>query len=210
MASTRDRILLSLLSNPRSTINDLAQAVDINGISVRHHLSSLQAEGLISYEEQRHGVGRPRLVYLLTEKGLEKFPTHYFRLTNRLLDQIRESLPESMISKLFEQMAQRILANNSTKLQSLSTREKLEFLKDILAQEGFSIEWEQQENRILIHEISCPYFHIGKSHPEVCKVDQNLISTVLSIPAEKINCVLRGDSHCTYVIPDLIDLEKAR
>jgi DeoR family transcriptional regulator, suf operon transcriptional repressor len=63
MNSTRDRILQTLLNRPRSSINELAQAVDINAISVRHHLTNMQADGLVAAEEERHGVGRPRLVY---------------------------------------------------------------------------------------------------------------------------------------------------
>lgn len=85
MKSTRDRILQSLLHHPRSTINVLAGEIGINPISVRHHLTNLQAEGLIKAEEERHGVGRPRLAYSLTEDGMERFPTRYLRLTTRLL-----------------------------------------------------------------------------------------------------------------------------
>ena len=70
MKSTRERILDVLHSNPRSSINDLAEAVGINAISVRHHLNNLEADGLIQYDEERHGVGRPRLVYSLTERGV--------------------------------------------------------------------------------------------------------------------------------------------
>jgi predicted ArsR family transcriptional regulator len=208
MPSTRERILQSLLTSPRSSINKLAEAVGINGISVRHHLSSLQAEGLVSYEEERHGVGRPRQVYLLTEKALEKFPMRYLSLTTRLLDQMRETFPQQVIDKLFEQMATRILAGYTSKLKSLSTHEKLDLIKELLGQEGFSVDWEQHGNKIFINEITCPYYHIGKSHPEVCQVDRTLISAVLSIPVEKINCVLYGDSHCTYVIPDNFVQEK--
>ena len=68
MSSTRDRILQTLLRQPRRTINDLAEAVGINPISVRHHLTSLQVEGLVTSEEERHGVGRPRLLYALTRR----------------------------------------------------------------------------------------------------------------------------------------------
>jgi DeoR family transcriptional regulator, suf operon transcriptional repressor len=208
MASTRERIMQSLLTSPRSSINELAEAVGINGISVRHHLSSLQGEGLVAFEEERHGVGRPRLVYFLTEKALEKFPMRYLSLTNRLLDQMRETLPQQVIDKLFKQMATRLLAGYANKIHSLSTHEKLDLIKELLGQEGFSVDWVQQGNQILINEITCPYYHIGKSHPEVCQVDQTLISAVLSQPVEKINCVLNGDSHCTYVIPDNMVREK--
>jgi len=208
MASTRERIMQSLLTTPRSSINELAEAVGINGISVRHHLSSLQGEGLVSFEEERHGVGRPRLVYFLTEKALEKFPMRYLSLTNRLLDQMRETLPQPIIDKLFKQMATRLLAGYTNKIHSLSTHEKLDLIKELLGQEGFSVDWEQQGNQIFINEITCPYYHIGKSHPEVCQVDQTLISTVLSQPVEKKNCVLNGDSHCTYIISDIMVQEK--
>ena len=71
MKSTRDRILQTILHQPRRTINELAEAVDINPISARHHLTNLQAEGLVAADEERHGVGRPRLVYFLTEEGME-------------------------------------------------------------------------------------------------------------------------------------------
>ncbi len=208
MASTRERIMQSLLTSPRSSINELAEAVGINGISVRHHLSSLQGEGLVGYEEERHGVGRPRLVYFLTEKALEKFPMRYLSLTNRLLDQMGETLPQQVIDKLFKQMATRLLAGYANKIHLLSTPEKLDLIKEILGQEGFSVDWEQQGDQIFINEITCPYYHIGKSHPEVCQVDQTLISTVLSQPVEKKNCILYGDSHCTYVIPDHLIQEK--
>lgn len=206
--STRDRILQTLLANPRSTINDIAEAVSINPISVRHHIINLQADRLIEVEEQRHGVGRPRLVYSLSEQGLEKFPTRYVSLTNRLLDQIKETLPEQQVAHIFTQLATGMASTYTIKAQKMNLEERLQYVKEILAQEGFSIEWERTDGQIKIHEITCPYLQIGQSHPEVCAVDQTIISSVLNVPAEKITCVLSGDSHCTYVIPDLTNSEK--
>ena len=209
MKSTRDRILQTLLSHPRSTINFLAESVGINSISVRHHLSSLQADSLILGEEERHGVGRPRLVYFLTEKGLERFPTSYLRLTTRLLSELKETLPQSTVNHLFTKMATDLAENATVQAVDLNMEERLDLIKDLLAAEGFTVEWERQGPNYHINEISCPYYHVGQSHPEVCTVDQTLISRVLSIPAEKINCVLRGDTHCTYVVPASLPVEKA-
>jgi DeoR family transcriptional regulator, suf operon transcriptional repressor len=210
MKSTRERILQTLLNHPHSTISDLADAVGINAISVRHHLTSLQAEALVTAEEERHGGGRPRLVYALTEKGLERFPTRYLRLTNRLLDQMKESLPPAAINKLFSAMAADIASDYAQQVKTLNVEEKLDLIKTLLAQEGFSVEWERQDGGFLIHEITCPYYHVGQAHPEVCTVDQTLISEVLSTPAQKINCVLHGDSQCTYVIPDMANSENSK
>ena len=210
MKSTRERILQTLLNHTNATINELAKAVGINSISVRHHLTSLQAEGMVMAEEERHGVGRPRLVYSLTEKGMESFPTRYLRLTSRLLDQMKESLPPAAINKLFTAMAEDMASDYIQQVKSMTVEEKLDFIKSLLSKEGFSVEWERQGKEYLIHEITCPYYHVGQAHPEVCIVDQTLISQVLSIPVQKVSCVLGGDNHCTYVISGLATLEKTK
>jgi predicted ArsR family transcriptional regulator len=63
------------------------------------------------------------------------------------------------------------------------------------------VEWEAVGDRYYIHEITCPYYHISQTHPEVCQMDQSLISTVLAVPVQKIKmCAARGYKHCTYVI----------
>jgi len=200
MKSTKDKILQTLLRKPRVTINELAEAVGINAISVRHHLTNLTAEGLISADEERHGVGRPRLVYSLTEDGMEKFPTKYLRLTTRLLDQMKDSMPGPVVAKLFSQIAEDMASEYADQMKDLSMEERLDFVKAMLAREGFTVEWEKKGSDYQIHEISCPYYQIGIAHPEVCTVDQTLISKMLALPANKVQCILNGGTHCTYVI----------
>ena len=200
MKSTRDRILQTLLRQSRTTINELAEEVGINPISVRHHLTNLQAQGLVSTEEERHGVGRPRLVYFLTESGTERFPTRYLRLTSRLLDQLKESLPEPLVSKLFLEIANNMAGDYAEQMKGLNMEERLELAKTLLAEEGFTVEWEKAGAQYKIHEITCPYLQIGQNHPEVCTLDQTLISRMLAVPAEKVQCILSGDAHCTYVV----------
>jgi len=200
MISTRDRIMQTLLRQPRTTINALAVVVGINPISVRHHLTNLQVEGLVSAQEERHGVGRPRLVYFLTKEGTEHFPTRYLRLTSRLLDQLKSTMPEPMVSKLFLQMASDMADDYSEQMKGLSMEERLDVAKTLMTEEGFSVEWEKTGNEYRIHEITCPYLQIGQNHPEVCTVDQTLISKMLAVPAEKVSCILSGDAHCTYLV----------
>lgn len=200
MNSTRERILQTLSRQPRRTINELADSVGINPISVRHHLTNLQVEGLVKTDEERHGVGRPRLVYFLTEAGSEHFPTRYLRLTSRLLDQLKSTMPEPLVGQLFAQMASEMAADYSKQMQGLSMEDRLNLSRTLLAEEGFNVEWEKIGDKYQIHEITCPYLRIGQNHPEVCTVDQTLISKMLAVPAEKVQCILSGDAHCTYVV----------
>ena len=204
MTSTRERVLNTLLTRPRATINDLAESVGINPISVRHHISRLEAEGLVTSDEELHGVGRPRRVYFLTEEGVERFPTRYMRLTLRLLEQLKETMPEQAVKQLFATMAEGLVEDYTGEGQTdgLSMEERLDLLQKTLTQEGFNVEWEKQGNAYHIREINCPYLHVSQNHPEVCSVDQALISAYLDVPAEKVTCVLHGDTNCTYVVSE--------
>jgi len=206
--NTRQKVLRTLLKNHRCTINELAEVVEINPISVRHHISRLQADGLVTSEEERHGVGRPRQVYFLTEAGLEQFPTRYLRLTIRLLKQLKDNLPPKMVDQLFSQMATDLVEEytNTAKMQGLTIEQRLELVHDLLSEEGFDLEWEKKDDQYFIREVNCPYLHVGQNHPEVCVIDQTLISTVLDLPTEKVKCILDGDNQCTYVVPDRTNL----
>jgi predicted ArsR family transcriptional regulator len=202
MQSTRERVLYTLLKNQHCTINELAEAVQINPISVRHHIAKLQAEGLVDSEEERHGVGRPRRLYVLTEAGLERFPTRYIQMSNRLLDQIKQQLPIQQVRMLFANMAKALIDEEAenTNFSGLVFEERLELVKKLLMREGFTVEWERKGDEYHIIETNCPYLHVGHYHPEICAMDQTLISSILNVPTEKVKCILNGDQLCTYVI----------
>jgi DeoR family transcriptional regulator, suf operon transcriptional repressor len=201
--STREKVLQTLLSHPRSTIPEIAEAVGINNISVRHHLNSLQAENLVNFEEERHGVGRPRMMYYLTDSGLEKFPTNYMRLAIRMLTQMKSTLPPAAVENFFNSIATEMSTDYQDQARSLTLEGKLNLITKMLQDEGFTVEWEKTGDSYVIRESSCPYFHVGQDHPEVCNVDKTMISNILSIPVEKVSCVLGGSPQCTYVIKPL-------
>jgi len=203
MGSTRSLVMENLLEKQRCTINDLAEAVKINPISVRHHITRLQADGLVSSEEERHGVGRPRRIYFLTEKGVEQFPARNIRLTSQLIDQLKASLPIETVDKLFKDMAINLSLGyrNNVEIKGLNLEKRLNLIQEWLTNEGFSVQVEQTENEVIIRETSCPYIHVGRIHQEVCTFDKALISEVLEASPERTSCLLDGDNCCTYVVP---------
>jgi len=200
MKSTREKVLHTLVTNPRSTIVEIAKSVGINAISVRHHLTSLQADGFVNAEEERHGVGRPRLVYFLTESGQENFPKRYFRLTNHLLEQMKKTLSNEDFKKIFKNMADDITEEYEQKITNLDFEEKLDLLKKVMANEGYDIHWIKLDNEYEIQEVACPFYQIGKDHPEICLFDQSLIANMLSISEQDITRTKHGDNHCSFKI----------
>ena len=201
-SNTRNRVLRTLLLNQRRTVNELAEAVDINPISVRHHVSKLEAEGLIQSKEERHGVGRPRLVYSLTNQGMEQFPQRYLQLTLRLLQQLKENLSEKALGEIFQELAQGIAGDltQNIDLESLTLKERLDLLEQVLTAEGFMVNIEEEDENYYLVEASCQYHHVGEDHPEICVVDKELIAHFVSASPTRVECILDGDLQCKYQI----------
>lgn len=203
MSNTRQMIQDILLKRQRCTINELAEAVQINPISVRHHINKLEAEGHISSEEERHGVGRPRRMYFLTTAGMENFPHRYLTLSVRILEQLKETLPPATVAKLFKKIASDMVNDHTPQIDiaGLEMSERIELITQLLQNEGFTIETDNDTDGFHIKETSCPYKHVGEEHPEICLVDETIIEKVLELDIEKTHCVLKGDPYCAYLAP---------
>jgi predicted ArsR family transcriptional regulator len=197
---TRETILHALRSRGKCTVKELADASGVSPVSVRHHLTHVQADGLVQATEERHGVGRPRFVYSLTEAGLEQSPTRYLQLTNRLIDEMKENLPHDKVAELFSGVADSMAADTASQFEGLPWDRRLDRLAQVLSQEGFSAEVERRPDSVLIRELSCPYLSIGRQHREVCGIDQGFIARALAVPVERVACVLDGDAHCTFTV----------
>ncbi|MFQ5943621.1 MAG: helix-turn-helix transcriptional regulator [Anaerolineales bacterium] len=207
MASpTREVILRTLKSQGKCTVNDLADAAEVSPVSVRHHITALMADDLVVAEEVKHGVGRPYHEFSLTDKAFELYPGRYFKLTNRLLDEIKDHVSEDLVSELFTGVANAMAIKYAEQLQGLPLEERLPRLMQMLGEEGFDAEYEQQGDEVIIREMGCPYVQIGREHPEVCAVDTRFIATALDLPTERVNCLLDGDTHCTFTLK-ILDAE---
>jgi predicted ArsR family transcriptional regulator len=90
MQSTRQEILEILKKEGQATVEDLAERLELTPMTIRHHLNVLQAQSLVVAAEVRRSktVGRPRLVYTLTEAADQLFPQGYGELARHLVSEV--------------------------------------------------------------------------------------------------------------------------
>jgi DeoR family transcriptional regulator, suf operon transcriptional repressor len=198
--STRDIILRTIKQSPQSSVDELAEAVDISPVTVRHHLNGLQAEGLIESETVRRKVGRPYFVYSISEKGQELFPKRYVRLTSRLLGELKNRLPPEVLRDIMEGVVQGVIADHEGEFEHLPLEGRLNYLVELLAEEGFLADWQKAENGYTIIEYSCPYLSVGQKHMEVCTFDKELMLQVIQAPVTQHSCMLEGADCCEFSI----------
>ena len=198
MQATRWEILEILKGAGQATVDELARRLGLAPITVRYHLAILENKGLITTERLRGQVGRPPLVYSLTEAAEELFPKKYHLLADRLLAEVKILVGENQIEAMFERMAEDISAEYAAGLSGKNIEERLTALLDLLGEEGFLARWERSGDQYILVETSCPYRYVGQRHPEVCKLDLRLITDVLEAPVTRSTCMIRGDEVCTF------------
>ena len=201
--STREIILDAIKQANEATVDDLAQAADVSPVTVRHHLNSLQAEGLLETRSIRRKVGRPYFIYSLSDKGHELFPQRYLRLSSMLLDELKERFSEDTVTAVFNSVVDRIVGEHRERIEGLNFEERLNYLIRLLADEGFLASWDMTDSGYQLTEYSCPYYSVGQRHSEVCLFDKQLMVAVLETPITQESCMLSGDTSCqfTFALP---------
>lgn len=201
--STREVILEAIKQANEATVDELAEVADVSPVTVRHHLNSLQADGLLEARSVRRKVGRPYYVYSISDKGSELFPQRYVSLSTRLLEQLKNHFPSETVTALFTDLVHRIVEEHRHQFADLSFEERLDFLVGLLGEEGFLSSWEIQGEGYMLTEYSCPYYSIGQKHSEVCHFDQELMRQVLNTEVRQHSCMIEGDNCCqfTFAVP---------
>jgi predicted ArsR family transcriptional regulator len=200
MQATRWEILEILKGTGEATVDELARQLGLAPITVRYHLAILESKGLVTTERVRGQVGRPYLVYSLTEAAEELFPKKYHLLADRLLAEVKTLIGKNQIEAIFARMAEDISAEYVPRLSGKSIEERLTALVDLLGEEGFLARWERSGDKYVLVETSCPYRYVGQRHPEVCNLDLRLITDVLDTSVTRSTCVVHGDEVCTFHI----------
>jgi DeoR family transcriptional regulator, suf operon transcriptional repressor len=206
MQETRQLILEILKERGPATVDDVVADLQkrrgaITAVTVRHHLTRLQEDGLITTPQLLHRTtpGRPQHVYELTDKARTHFPTNYHQLITGLLDQLREKLPPGGVNVILEGVADYMAADAA--IPDLPPQQRLDVVVEFLNQHGYSARWETSPTGYILCTANCPYHHIAANDHGLCEMDMRLVASLLGVVPRRLTHVAAGDSTCSYLIP---------
>jgi predicted ArsR family transcriptional regulator len=210
MQDTRQKILSHLGCASEATVSELAEAVGLAPVTVRHHLNVLRERGHVSVSSERIGRGRPRHVYRLSSSGAGSLCSGgYEALATRMIEQIKEtdvSGGARSAERFFEAMAHRIVDEEGQAFREAPVEARLDTLVGLLTQQGFLASWERDGEDFLIRELGCPYATLGIVHAEICCMDRALIEATGCGSVTRERWRLEGDEACVYrVRPGVAD-----
>jgi predicted ArsR family transcriptional regulator len=202
MQSTRQEILDILRQERQATVEDLAERLGLTPMTIRHHLNVLQAQGLVVTAQVRRiqTVGRPRLLYTLTEAADELFPQGYRELARYLVSEVKETMGPEGTQTIFRRMADRIARDAPPPVPGRSLEERLEQVSLHLKRLGFLFTWTKTDEGFLLTNTNCPYRRVAQEHAEVCVMDMMLLRRLLGVDPKQISHMREGASSCICLL----------
>jgi DeoR family suf operon transcriptional repressor len=202
MQSTRQEILEILKEERQATVEDLAERLELTPMTIRHHLNVLQAQNLVEASKVRRSqkVGRPRLVYTLTEAADELFPQNYGKLASYLVTEVKDSVGDEQAKEIFRRVADRVAADAPPRVEGQSFEDRLDQVTEFLDEQGFITRWDKTDEGYVLTNINCPYRRVSRDHGELCIMDTELVGKLLDVKPRRISSMKEGDAPCRFVL----------
>ena len=191
--------ILSVLCGRRLTASELAERFAISSNAIRTHLSALHGVGLVRYEPESRGVGKPTHVYELTPEGQYLLSRAYAPALASVLRAARARVPDGIDAILRD--AGRALASVDVPhgAGKTSLRAKAERCAAILRSLGGSAEVAENTKTLVIHSECCPLASVVTDQPAACKLFEAMAREVTGHTVQE-RCDRASRPHCQFVI----------
>ena len=202
--TTEDRLLYLLKSRGPTTSPDAAAALGITAPGVQQHLSRMADAGLVTSEDRKHGRGRPRRYWGLTERGHARFPDRHSDLTLDILRSTEALFGADGLERLIAHREIETRNAYQEELSGLSTLEdRLEGLVRIRSREGYMAELEANaDGSHTLVENHCPICAAARLCQGFCRAEIEVFRAVLGagVRIEREEHLLAGARRCAYRI----------
>jgi predicted ArsR family transcriptional regulator len=202
MQSTRQRILEYLQRQGRGTVKELGQLLGLTSTGIRQHLTVLERDGLVDAHEERGRVGRPTLVYSLTDKADSLFPKAYDTLASLLIEEIKSSEGTEKLHQILNNVAGRLAKPYTDRVEGLPMPERVEETARILEGQGCLVDTREEDGDFFIDEYTCPFPKTAEQDRAVCALHVEFVQIVSGGQTKLTRSLLRGERACTYRIKE--------
>lgn len=193
MITARQKVLGYLMKSRTASAREISRALKMSAATVRYHLRVLVSDGRLELANirvrGRDGRGRPEKLYSLPRAA---FGDNLAALSDALLTETGSRVQ-------MESLAKHLAGETSFANQPLAKRLNLTVEK--FSQMNYHARWEagSEGPRILFGH--CPYAAILEKHPELCRMDQAMLTELMGQSARQIFRTGKdGSSVCVFVM----------
>jgi predicted ArsR family transcriptional regulator len=169
--------------------------------ATRQHMQALVDQGLVSFDLERRGPGRPRHLFSLTPAGQTLFPQFYEEIADSLLAAV-EAEDNEVRDRVFTRVAQAQMRRTLARLEGVDPSTRFKAAISALDDNGYfpSVAMEGKYARVSF--LHCPLMGVAPQHPGVCEAEERCMRAAFGVEGiERAAHRINGDSVCTYLVP---------
>ena len=200
MQSTRHQILEYLQRHGRATVKEFGALLGLTSTGIRQHLTVLERDALVEAREERGRVGRPTLVYSLTEKADSLFPKSYDVLASVLLEEIRATEGNEKLHQMLHNVAQRLADPFSDRVKGRPLPDRVRETARIMEEQGCLVDCLEADGDFYIDEYTCPFPKAAERDRAICALHVEFVRLLSGGDTRLTRSLLRGEQACTYRI----------
>jgi predicted ArsR family transcriptional regulator len=198
--SQRLEIINRLKRTQGLSVGELAEQLNMSYMGVKQHCVDLEKEGYLDTWRRAKGIGRPELLYRLTERAHELFPVASNYMTLALLENAKAlygpSAPEKLLFSVFQKKAD----TYKTKVRGETVAERAGKLARLRDSEGCMAECEKDAASIRIVEHHSPIHDLLKAFPIVARLETDLFTRVLGASVQREEAHASGLYRCVFTL----------
>jgi len=199
LGETQEALLLALKRLGRATQAQVAEELRFAPATLREHLQSLVARGLVQRSGSRRAKpGRPEVVYTLTDRANVLFPSRAPEVLRELVVHLLEAGHSSLLRRFFELRLAARRPGALARLDGLSGRARVQEVARILSEEGFMALVGGTAAQPTLRLCHCPIQDLISVTRLPCGYEQELIAQLLQRPLHRLEYIPDGDTSCSY------------
>jgi len=197
--SQRLQILNKLKRTQGLSVTELAEKIGMSYMGVKQHCIELHKGGYLDTWRRAKPVGRPEMLYRLTQRAHELFPVSSNAMTIGLLESALKLYGPSAAEKLLLNVFQRMTDAYLAKLKGETLAEKARSLTKLRDAEGHMAEFEE-EGGLRIVEHHSPILDLLRAFPIVARLEAEMFQKVLKTHVQREEQAVSGLYQCVFLI----------
>ena len=195
----RLEILNSLKRTRGLSVNELVGKMNMSYMGIKQHCLTLQRDGYLDTWRRPQKMGRPEMVYRLTRRTHELFPTDSNHFTLELLTSVQKiygiNAPEKLLYNVFEKKT----ADLTAKAKGETVTERAKWLARVRDSEGCMAQFTTTEGggpQIL--ECHSPIMNLLDRYPIIARFEQDMFEAVLGTKVRREESRNSGLYECAF------------
>ena len=200
-STSRSAALTLLKRSPNASLAEVAHGLGISKVAALGHMQRLESDGLAERSYQAGRVGRPRVLFRLTEKGATMFPHAYTEMSICALQFIERRLGRAAVGELLSQRAGEVSDRNWARVRPGPLPVRVAELARVRTEGGYMAEVTgRRRGSVELREHNCPILALAREYPEACETERRMFESLLKARVDVSHRVVAGDSVCRFLI----------